>query len=208
MPPPPASLAEPSPTAAPGGLTALIDRLRGLCRHERVTVAGVLDALGHASFTPALLVPALVVLSPASGIPLLSSVCGLTIALIAAQMLVGKRSLWLPGMLRRRAVPGARLGAALDWLDRPARAFDRWTARRLTVLVRPPFSWVLLLACLICGLAMPALELVPFTSSILGAAVSLMALALLVGDGLLALCGIAAIAGAVTLGVRLVALGV
>ena len=46
---------------------------------------------------------------------------------------------------------------------------------------------------------MPFLELVPFTSSLLGLAVTLLSLALLVRDGLLVLFGLAAVAGAVGL---------
>ncbi|MEI4470102.1 exopolysaccharide biosynthesis protein [Frigidibacter sp. MR17.24] len=188
---------------APEGLGGVLDRLRGLGGEHSVSIGRVMDRLGTASFTPALVVPAVIVVSPLSGIPLLSSVCGLTIALIAGQMLIGKRALWLPGVLRRRAVPGARLATALRWLDRPARFIDRWTGRRLGLLVHAPFSWLLLLACFLCGAVMPMLELVPFSSSILGSAVSLMALALLIGDGLLALLGLAAIGGAVTLGLNL-----
>lgn len=41
--------------------------------------------------------------------------------------------------------------------------------------------------CLICGALIPLLEVVPFTSSLLGAAVGLLAVAMLTRDGLIAL---------------------
>ena len=78
---------------------------------------------------------------------------------------------------------------------------DAHTGKRLSVLVRPPMDRLLHLACVLCGIAMPVLELVPFTSSILGAAVVLLAMTLLVRDGLLAL---AVIGAAIWVGVQVV----
>ena len=54
---------------------------------------------------------------------------------------------------------------------------------------------------------MPFLELVPFSSSLLGTAVMIMATALLARDGLLALIG-SVVIGAVAIGVPLFAFGV
>lgn len=191
-------------------LTAVLERLDrvaaeqpGRSGDDRVSVSQLLDGLGAASFPSVMLAPALLVVSPASGIPLLSSLCGLTIALIAAQTLVGKRVLWLPRFILRRSVEGRQLRRALDWLKAPARWIDRRTGRRLSWAARRPFSFVLLLLCLLCGLVMPFLELVPFTSSILGTAVTTLALALMVRDGLLALLGMTIIGGTVFAGLNL-----
>ena len=49
---------------------------------------------------PPLMLPALLVVSPLSSIPLFSSACGLIIALISVQMVLHQHKLWLP--------PGAR----------------------------------------------------------------------------------------------------
>jgi hypothetical protein len=56
---------------------------------------------------------------------------------------------------------------------------------------------VLQLASLLSGAAMPVLELVPLTSSILGLAVVFFSVSMVTRDGLLALGGMAVIAGAV-----------
>jgi hypothetical protein len=56
--------------------------------------------------------------------------------------------------------------------------------------VQPPLSVLPKLVCVLCGAAMPFLELVPFSSSILASAVVLIGLSILARDGLFALLGI------------------
>lgn len=176
---------DPTPAAA------LLATLRSLARRNRVTLGDVVDTFGATAFVPALAVPALVVVSPLSGIPLLPTVCGLAIALIALQMLMGRRTLWLPAALRARSLTGGRLSQGLDrlapvlgWIDRHAR--PRWPG-----LWRFPLAVLPQAACVLCGLAMPFLEIVPFSSTILGLAVTSFALGFLIGDGLLAMAGAA-----------------
>jgi hypothetical protein len=85
----------------------------------------------------------------------------------------------------------------VEWTRRPAEWVDRHTGKRLTMLVRPPMDRLIYLACALCGAAMPLLELVPFSSSLLGAAVVLLSLTVLARDGLLALAGFLVIGAAI-----------
>jgi hypothetical protein len=176
-----------------GPVTDIVARLDDTAQgRERVTLRDVVEAFGRRSFLPMLMVPALLVVSPLSGIPLFSSACGITIALIAAQMLwPGRDHLWLPEGLMRRNVSGARARQAVARLGRLAHRLDGLARDRLRWLVAAgPGRWLLETCCLLSGLAMPVLELVPFSSSILGFAVLLMATGLLTRDGLFALLGL------------------
>lgn len=175
----------------------IVDRMEQAAQGPKVSVRALIESFGQRSFLPALMVPALLVVSPLSGIPLFSSICGLTIAFISGQMLVSRDHLWLPDFIMDRSFRGDRARQALkklrrvtDWLDRNARA-------RLRVLTALPMRKVLQGACLLCGAAMPFLELVPFSSSILGGAVLSFATGLLVRDGLFAVLGAAVVAAAV-----------
>ncbi|WP_417719544.1 exopolysaccharide biosynthesis protein [Salipiger sp.] len=168
----------------------IVDKLNDAVPEGDVTVGELLKSLGESSLVTVLFVPALLVVSPLSGIPLFSSVCGLLIAVISAQVLFGRKHLSLPGFIMRRSISGDRARAALrrvrgmtDWLDTHTRT--RWRF----VLRSPMRQWIYVL-CLLCGAVMPFLELVPFSSSILGSAVLLFATALIAGDGLLAGLGI------------------
>ncbi|MBV7378839.1 exopolysaccharide biosynthesis protein [Maritimibacter dapengensis] len=170
----------------------VIDRARGALRKggDEVTVRDVVESLGKASFAPLLLVPALVVVTPASGIPLLSSICGISIALIAAQMVLGRDHVWLPKWIMRRGAPKARMETAFDWIAPIARFLDRITRQRLCALVEKPLLIVPQILAFLCGAVMPLLEVLPFTSSMLGATVSLLAVGMVTRDGLLVVLGV------------------
>jgi hypothetical protein len=179
-------------------VATILAGLSALSLQDNVTVRDVIAHFGPASFVPALLVPALIVVSPLSGIFFLPTVMGLTMALIAAQMLVGRRTLWLPGIILARQITGARLAATVRRLGRLSARIDRMTRPRLTILTRWPGTIVAQLGTFFCGLMMPFLELVPLSSSILGLAITFFAVSFLSRDGLfvaigLALMGIAAL---------------
>ncbi|MGR3454415.1 exopolysaccharide biosynthesis protein [Pseudooceanicola sp.] len=167
-----------------GSVTDVVERMAEAANGEKTELREITSAMGEASFVPVLMAPALAVVTPLSGIPLFSSACGLLIALVSLQMLMNRDHIWLPDFIMRRKVPSDRLRKAADWLKKPAAWLDRHSKARLGFLVRRPFDWVTEAACLVCGAAMPFLELVPFSSSTLGAAVVLFSLALLVRDGL------------------------
>lgn len=185
----------------------IVDRLDSATNQPSLSVHDLLEEFGESSFLPALMVPALLTVSPLSGIPLFSTVCGLTIAFIAGQMLLRRSHLWLPGFIMRRRIDGPRARTAVSKLRRLSDWLDRHSRQRFRVLTVPPFRQWLYLLCFLCGAAMPFLELVPFSSSLLGTAVMIMATALLARDGLLALIG-SVVIGAVAVGVPLFAFGV
>ena len=169
----------------------LLDAAGNASDDRKTSVGQIVESLGENSLTPNLIFVALAVVSPLSGVPLFSSICGITIALISAQMLVGRNHIWLPGFVMSRQIDSDKLDRALKALRRPARWLDRITRPRLTFLVRGPLRKLTQALCMICGLAMPLLEIVPFTSSILGTVVSLLAFGMLARDGLFTLLGLA-----------------
>ncbi|MBM3603167.1 MAG: exopolysaccharide biosynthesis protein [Alphaproteobacteria bacterium] len=176
-------------------ISAMIGRVQKAASGERTRVGDIAEALGRDSLPPNLMIPALAVVSPLSGIPLFSSICGIMIALISAQMLLRREQAWLPGFVTRKEVSTERLRKGAEWMQRPARFLDRITRRRLSWLVRRPMLWVTQLICLCCGLMMPMLEILPFTSSLMGVVVSLFAFGMLARDGLFTVFGFGAIGG-------------
>lgn len=162
----------------------------------RVSVAHVVDEIGDGAFAPLMLAPALVVVSPASAILGLSSVCGAIIALVAVQMVIGREKLWLPGFILRLTVSNKALDRAVSYMAGPARFVDRLTRRRLSVLVEPPLTRLWAAVCLLLAVVMPLFELVPMSATILASAISLLALAIVARDGLLVILGLAVPAAA------------
>lgn len=184
----------------PKDVRSVIDRVEHAGKDGRVAVADVVDEIGTGAFGPLLLVPALVLVSPASGIPGIPTIGSLLISLIAIQIVAHRKILWLPAFLRNRTISKKRLDNAMAYLHKPARLIDRLTRRRLVFLVGWPFRIVPALISSVMVLFAPAFEMVPFSVSVAAAAVSLFGLAMVAEDGLLVLVGLAFVCAAIYLG--------
>ncbi|TNJ47473.1 exopolysaccharide biosynthesis protein [Phaeobacter sp. B1627] len=167
----------------------VLDKTEELLDGEKdyLHVSELTEELGLKSIAAVLVAPSLAVVSPLSGVPLFSSACGMMIALVSGQMLMGRENLWLPDFLSRRAVSASAAHKATQALRRVASWMDRLFKKRFQPLLSPPFVRLIQAICMLCGLVMPFLEVLPFTSSILGAVVALLAVSMLTGDGLIAL---------------------
>lgn len=172
---------------SPGHLGAILARVLGRCDQQTVSVGALVSSFGRAGILPLMLLPALIVVSPLSVIPLLPAVNGLIIALAALQLAAGRKYLWLPGWLSRQTLPTQRLKSGVRRMAPFAAWIDGRTRARLEFLTAPPISWLIALMCAVCGLAMPFLELFPMSSTLLGATVVCLGLGLLVRDGALIL---------------------
>jgi len=168
---------------APRPVRLIVEQLDALTGAKQVSLGEIVLSFGRTSFLPVMLVPALLLVSPLSGIPLFSTFCGLCIALVALQRVAQRQRLWLPGWLTRRQISGAALHRGVRVLRRVADWLDRNSRPRLQFLVTPPMNVVCYGLCALVGLTVPFLELVPFSSSLLGLVVSLIAVGLLVRDG-------------------------
>jgi len=153
---------------------------------REVAVADIIERLGTAAFGPALLVLGLVALSPIGDIPGVPTVMGLVILLIAGQLLAARQRFWLPGWLLKRRVNSSRLLTTVRYARPAARFLGRFLKPRLTFLTDGPFARAAGgFACLL-ALSLPPLEFVPFAATVPSSALTLLGLALVTRDGLLA----------------------
>ncbi len=165
-------------------LAAIADKLRQITEQEVVSVDDIVTTLGPGSSLPLVLVTSLIVVSPASGIPGLPTVVGLLIALVSAERMLNFEDIYLPGALRRRYVKGKTLRSGLDRMQPVIDWFDRNTRNRLGFLFHRPLIYLPLALSMVSGLAMPFLEVIPFSSSIVATGVFLLTMSLLTRDGL------------------------
>ncbi|SEW23511.1 Uncharacterized conserved protein [Aliiroseovarius sediminilitoris] len=177
----------------------IVETIHEIRDQKETSIEAMIDHLGVASFTPILLFVSLVIVTPLSGVPGLSSISGMLIAMVSAQLLMGRERLWLPAFILRRHLPRRKLDTALSRLEGPLKWVQDVTTRRLAVLATPPFSYLLYTICLLCGAAMPFLELVPMTSSLLAAVVALLSISLISKDGVFALLGLTGLATTVAM---------
>jgi hypothetical protein len=184
----------------PGEVESLVDAVESAAEGDGdVSVAELVETIGDDALASLMLVPALIMVSPASGIPGLSTACATVVALASIQFAIGRHTLWLPGFLAKRRIARSKLDKAAGWLEKPARFLDRVTGQRLSILATRPFSIAPALLCTVIALCVPFLELVPFSASIAGAAIAFIALGLVARDGLLIILGLIATAGVATL---------
>ena len=177
-------------------LGRVLDQLQEAIHGERVSVQEIVEHLGRHSFPAIMLIPALLAVSPLSGIPGVTVAVGLIVAITSAQMLFGRKNLWLPEFLNRRTVPRDRLCTAVGWLQRPVDFVERLLRPRLTILVKRPLVWLPLAIMFLIGITMPLLELIPTSGSIAALAISLLATGLLARDGVVVLLGLIYVLGA------------
>lgn len=168
-------------------LSRVLDRLEASAHDSSTSIGDIVEGLGRRSFAAIILIPALLAVSPLSGVPGVTVMVGLIVATTSAQMLWGRECLWLPEKLTRREVPTDRLCKAIGWLRKPVRFIERFIRPRLSLFFRRPLIWVQLTAMFLIGLAMPVLELIPTSGSIASFAIALYATALLTRDGAFAL---------------------
>ncbi|MEQ4538006.1 MAG: exopolysaccharide biosynthesis protein [Billgrantia sp.] len=85
----------------PHNLIELIETIEAIeTPSGKLRFDAVLEAIGRRSFGPLLLLAGLVTLAPViSGIPGVPSLMGMFTFLVCAQLLVGRRTFWLPAWL-------------------------------------------------------------------------------------------------------------
>ncbi|TNF20885.1 MAG: exopolysaccharide biosynthesis protein [Rhodobacteraceae bacterium] len=186
-----------SPPRTLGEILQAIDPDPGEMR--AVSVADVLGEIGERSFAPMVLVVSVLLVSPLSAIPGAPSIGGILVTLIASQWLAGRRHLWLPGVILRRAVSARRLSRAIGWLKPWAAWFDRNSKDRLTFLTLPPLTFVAKAMIVVIAATWPLLEILPMVTSVGALAVSLLAFGLMVRDGLWLAAGYATVGGSAAL---------
>jgi hypothetical protein len=158
---------------------------------QSFTVGELLQSLGRRSFAPVLLIAAAIGFTPFGAVPGMPTILAIVIILVTAQIILGRRHLWLPEFIRKKSLSRRRVLGAVKYLRKPARFLDRIVRPRLTFLTEKPFSIFLATACLVLALAVPPLELVPLVDMPLWAAILALSFALASHDGLVAIIAFA-----------------
>lgn len=170
-----------------GHLSDLLEGFAASLSGERVALGTVSDYMGHRSIGALLLILALPMALPIPA-PGISVLFGIPMVLVAGELLIGRRTAWLPARLAARSIARAELVGFI------AKALPR--LRVLERIIRPRFSWlaadwamipvgaVCLILAIVIALPIPLGHMVP------GAAICVMALGLIERDGLAIACGL------------------
>lgn len=192
----------------PKSIGDILDRIEAIAKKDdKVELGHVVGAMGHRSHGPFLLIPALIEMSPIGGIPGLPSVLAAIIILVAVQVLLGRKHLWLPGFLKRRSIKAEKACKATAKMRGFARFMDRWFHGRLPHFTSGWYVKAAAIVCILLACAVPPLELLPFASTAPMFAIASFGLAMLVRDGLLMIVAFVLSVAAVAIGLGLAVTG-
>ena len=181
----------------PHSVGDILDRLHALGEeHGQVSLGQAVEAFGTRSYAPFLIVLPLMEISPLGAVPGIPTAIAVVIALVAAQLLLGRRHLWLPAFFANRSVGAGKLITAVDKVRPVGKWMDRWFHGRLPALTKGPMVRVAAAAIVVMTLAVPPLELLPLATTSPMAAIAAFGMALLVKDGLLMIVAFIAAGGA------------
>lgn len=187
-----------------GALSRLVRKVQErTAQGEAISIGLLQEVAGVQAAAPILLIPALIVVSPLSIIPGLPTVIGLHTVIVSAQIIAGRRQIWLPGWLTRRSLSARHADKLLGFLLPVTRLTDGMVRRRWLVLTQQPMRRLGAGVCLLLGAVMPLLEFIPMSSTIAASIIAVFALGLMARDGLLTAAWWGALAIVVALGLWL-----
>jgi hypothetical protein len=153
---------------------------------DHLTVADIVAVLRDRAF--ALLVVLLGLPNCLPMPPPIPLVCGLLLALVAAQLAAGRPTPWLPRALLRRTIPQEDVSRAVARALPVLQRLERWSKPRMTFLETP--LALRLIGFLLIAFALGLLVAAPIIGQIpIGIAVCLIGLGLVERDGIVIVAG-------------------
>ncbi len=181
----------------------IMKQILARCDEKSVTIGKFTSLMGDRAFALAILffsLPGLV----AGAIPGFSTLVGVPILLIAAQMALGRRSIWLPESVAQKEISEDVLKKtleksipAVEWLEKYLKPRLKWLANRWSEQL---IGVVIALLAAILSLPIPGGNFLPSIGIVV------LALAILEGDGALAAAGLAFVAGSAIFMFKLIVL--
>jgi hypothetical protein len=167
------------------------------------TLGDLLDVFDEKSFAIALLV---LMITPALPLPTggVTHVFELVSMLIALQMVIGRKNIWLPQRMRRHELGPATTGKAIPFIARRVRWFERFARPRLPRVLRQR-AVLSALGLIVLVLTIGAFVAVPFTGldTLPSLGVVVIALSLILEDSLVTVIGIVIGAAGIALEIAL-----
>jgi hypothetical protein len=192
----------------PSSLNDVLDEIAYKADHdetpEDLTLGEILDSVGRRSYGPLLLVIGLFAISPATVVPGMTWLTAALTLVVAGQMALGMRRIWLPRGALNAQVKRKSVHAGVAKSRGFAKSVDGLLKPRLKFLSGPPFVNLIALLCIGAALITFPLGLIPFAPLAPGLAVVFFGLGMVARDGLWLLLGTGFVAGAFWLAAQVV----
>ncbi|MBK1637942.1 hypothetical protein CKO24_02595 [Rhodothalassium salexigens DSM 2132] len=172
-------------------LAALIDMIGDGDPDETVSLQTILESVGERGFGSMFMLLGLTMVLPLGALPGVPMLLGLVVSLVAVQLVIGRRTVWLPRRLRQLSVRRGRLQPVPVWVHRLAERIDGLMGRRMTWAAGPLGQRAAAGLCILLAASTVPLGLIPFGVAVPGLAITVFGLAILGRDGLVMIIGAA-----------------
>lgn len=174
----------------PKNLTEVLDKVEEEVDSSRLSLGQIVDMFQHRGYGPLILTASMIVVLPTGGIPGVPTVIGLSILLIASQLVVGRSSPWLPQRLRKLSFKKAAFDKGAEKIKPITEKIDYVIRPRLMFLTHGIAARFVGLACVVIAALLPFTEFIPFSDVIPGFSLAFLALGLTARDGLCVIIGL------------------
>jgi len=173
-------------SAAKQPLEAVLDETLEQAEAKTVAIGDIVDAFEGRSFGPFFILAGLLALIPPVGaIPGLPAAVGAAAAILAVEMLLGRRRIWLPRAINSMAVKRSLIETARDKAAPVLAAIDRPVTKRFTWMTDGAGRRVAAAFALFLSLLLIPMELAPFAVALPAAGLCAVGVALVAHDGAL-----------------------
>ena len=174
------------PTGQGRRISSILEALPRAVAGDRIAFGDLVDAFGQRAYGPLIVVFAAPNMLPVA-LPGISAILGAPLILLTAQLMLGRRRPWLPGVLRRRSLGRASFEGLVARIMPRLRRLERMVSPRLPVVTGMLGKRVVGALGLL--LALTVTLPVPFGNAVPGLALVIMSVGLLGRDGLAVLAG-------------------
>lgn len=175
-------------------LTDLIDDIASSGEGEKIAVRDMLDAIQDRGFGPLIAVCGLLAAPPIGALPGAPAIIGIVIALVAIQLVFGRKTPWLPQWILNLSFKREKFEKARPKIERVTQAIDKAIKPRLSFLASEGSSRFVALICVGLGASMPFIGFLPFAALAPALAVLFFGIGLSAKDGVVILIGYFAVA--------------
>lgn len=183
------------------GLTDVLNEIDDDSGGDELKVREVVSALETRGYGPLMLAPAMLTVLPTGGIPGVPTVTAILVLFIAAQIVIGKETPWIPQKLSQRSIKRQKFEDARKKAEPYTKKFDQILKPRLKQLVSSTGTRIVAGICILLACLLPPLEVVPFAAIIPASAIAILSVGISANDGLVIIAGmIAAIFGLMAAG--------
>jgi len=166
-------------------LQSILDHVDDVIIDETADLKAIIESFGDRAFGPIMLLSGLFMLTPLGAIPMIPAAFGFIVITFAVQLLMRRRTPWMPNILSRVKVSSKRV-RQVKHKARPVLAkIDKIIHPRMQWAAKGPFQVLAALIAIVLSMAMVPLGAVPFAVCIPGFVLGLLGIGITARDGIM-----------------------